>query len=506
MATSPMSKVVQHLRNLVMGEAEGYTDGQLLEEFLYRQDEAAFAALVRRHGPMVLGTCQRILQNSHDAEDAFQASFLVLVRKAGSFLGRKTVGDWLYGVAYNTALKARAATCKRRAKERLVKPVAQHDDQAGWHEIQSLLDAELSRLPDKYRKPVVLCDLEGKTRKEAAAMLGWPEGTLSGRLSRARVLLGKRLSRHGLPVSSGLLALVLSQNALTAGVSATLTASLVKAAASVATGQAAAGVVSAKVAALTQAVLKGMLLAKIKLATTLAFAIAVVGTGLGVLGYQTSGADQNGRGDRPIAEQVNPALAALQQGNQKTDTRIDKPTQTGQRSKTDTQTNQKNGSLESQKKGEPKAEGERKVVLDKLPRFLLKVPKAVLDAVKNRFPQAKLVGTSKEFDEGKVVFEIAIQNNEQNIDVTLTAEGIFRSIEKEIAFLDLPKAVADAFDARYPKAVYEIVQEVVKVKDGKETFAYYEVLLTTTEGTSFEVQVAADGKLLKATNKGKEKK
>src|SRR5262249_31988078 len=135
------------------------------------------AALVRRHGPMVWGVCRRILGNHHDAEDAFQATFLVLVRKAATIVPRDMVANWLYGVAYQTARKARAMAARRNSRERLVFPMpeAAAADGDGWSELWSLLDQELNRLPEKYRAPVVLCDLAGRTYKEAARQLGCPE-------------------------------------------------------------------------------------------------------------------------------------------------------------------------------------------------------------------------------------------------------------------------------------------------------------------------------------------
>src|SRR5262249_6261929 len=151
-----------------------------------------------------------------------------------------------------------------------------------WHELRPLLDQELNRLPDKYREPVVLCDLEGNTRKEAAQRLGWPEGTLSGRLSRARVLLGRRLARHGLVLSGGALAATLSCNAVSAAVPAPLVSSTVQAAALVAAGHAAASAVSAPVAALTEGVLQAMFVTKLKIVTAVALAVGLLGVGFGL--------------------------------------------------------------------------------------------------------------------------------------------------------------------------------------------------------------------------------
>src|SRR5579859_2838095 len=149
MAAGQLNKVVEHLRRAVVGDGGDETDGQLLASFLTHGEQAAFEALVQRHGRMVLGVCKRVLNHAHDAEDAFQATFLVLVRKAASLVARPTIGDWLYGVAYNTALKARAAALKRRAKERKVMAPDRSLDDI-WQELQPLLDRELHRLPEKY--------------------------------------------------------------------------------------------------------------------------------------------------------------------------------------------------------------------------------------------------------------------------------------------------------------------------------------------------------------------
>src|SRR5205814_1898208 len=168
--------------------------------------------------PMVWGVCRRILSNHHDAEDALQATFLVLIRKAASVRPNSMVGNWLYGVARQTALKARATAAKRRTRVRQVvdmpDPAAKEQELSG--DLHALLDQELSRLPDKYRVAIVLCDLEGETRKQAARQLGLPEGTLSARLARGRAMLAKRLSRHGLTISAGTLAAVITHNAASA--------------------------------------------------------------------------------------------------------------------------------------------------------------------------------------------------------------------------------------------------------------------------------------------------
>jgi RNA polymerase sigma factor (sigma-70 family) len=291
MATGQTSEVLQSLRTAVLlrGGA-GLTDGQLLDGFVSRREEAALAALVRRHGPMVWGVCRRVLRNYHDAEDAFQATFLVLLRQAASIASPELLANWLYGVAHQTALKARATTARRRARERqgteMPEPAVTEQDL--WHELQPLLDQELSRLPDRYRVAIVLCDLEGKTRKEAARQLGVPEGTLAARLARGRVLLAKRLARHGLTVSSASLATVLAQSAASARTPAPVVSFTIKAATSVAAGGAAT---SAEVAALAEGVVKAMFLTKLKVATLLLMLVTLFITSAGSLGYPSRAAE-----------------------------------------------------------------------------------------------------------------------------------------------------------------------------------------------------------------------
>jgi RNA polymerase sigma factor (sigma-70 family) len=273
-----LNGLIQVLRRAALRrDGEGLTDADLLGAFVVRREEAAFEALLRRHGPMVWGVCRRVLGNEADAEDAFQATFLVLVRKAASVRPRALVGHWLYGVAHNTALKAKAMSSKRRARERHLadrpRPEAVSDDR---RQAQAVLDEELSRLPAKYRVPVVLCHLEGRSRKEAARDLGVPEGTVAGRLARARALLADRLARRGVALSAGALALVLSEEAA-AGVPAPLMVSTEKAAALIAAGGAAtAEAASAQVAALTEGVIRAMFLAKVKVVTALLLAAALL--------------------------------------------------------------------------------------------------------------------------------------------------------------------------------------------------------------------------------------
>ena len=265
MATTPMNRVIQHLL-AACGDGAGLTDGELLTRFLSSRDDAALAALVRRHGPMVWGVCCRLLRSHHDAEDAFQATFLVLVQKAATLPDKETVGNWLYGVAHQTAVRMRATAAKRGVRERqvAVMPEPATAEQYVWNDLQPVLDEELSRLPDKYRVLIVLCDLEGMTRKEVARQLGIPEGTAASRLAAARAMLAKRLARRGVVVSGVLLGAVLSQQSAWAGVPTAVVSSTIKAATLVAAGHAAAGAISPTVAALYKGVTKAMFMTKIK--------------------------------------------------------------------------------------------------------------------------------------------------------------------------------------------------------------------------------------------------
>jgi RNA polymerase sigma factor (sigma-70 family) len=287
MALRRASNVIEDLRKAVLvHDGAGLSDGELLACFVERRDEAAFAALLRRHGPMVWGVCRRLLSH-HDAEDAFQAAFLVLARKAGSIRPREMVANWLHGVAHQTALQARRTAARRTARERQVMDMAgplvgRHDL---WADLRPLLDQELRGLPQKYRAVIVLCDLEGKTRKEAARQLRCPEGTVAGRLARARALLAKRLARQGGQVSAGAVAAVLSESVAPACVPAAVVCATLKTVNLLTTGQALAGsAISANVARLAEGVLKSMLLTKLK-TTTVALLVCVTGILLAGLAY-----------------------------------------------------------------------------------------------------------------------------------------------------------------------------------------------------------------------------
>src|SRR5262245_53133039 len=292
MASGPMNQVVHQLRDMILRDGVEPTDGQLLERFVKDREAAALEALVRRHGSMVWGVCRRVLANHHDAEDAFQATFLVLVRKASSVKPRDMVGNWLYGVAQQTALKARARSAKRKTREQQVsampEPTAPSDRADN---LAPFLDQELSRLPGKYRAVLVLCELEGKTIKEAAKQLGVPDGTIASRLARGRAMLAKRLARHNLAISGAALPAILAQQAQAAAPPAVLAAA-VNATLLVAAGKA-AGILSIPVASLTEEVVKAMLLTKLRKMS----AVVLLVIASGALGYGIYSRVDAGPGD-----------------------------------------------------------------------------------------------------------------------------------------------------------------------------------------------------------------
>jgi RNA polymerase sigma factor (sigma-70 family) len=269
---------MEHVRRSVLRD-DSSTDGHLLLRFIENRDEAAFAALVRRHGTMVWGVCCRLL-DQHDAEDAFQATFLILVRKAASIVPREKVANWLYGVAHQTALHARRTMARRRTRERqvveLAEPAVAAPDVA--RDVQLVLDQELSRLPAFHREVVVLSDLEGKSRREVAQQLGVPEGTVASRLARARAMLAKRLTKRGITLSVAALATVLAQ-AASAGVPSRVQEATINAARLLAAGQAA----SSGVAALTEGVMHGMLFTKLKAVLAVVMMLSFWATGVTLL-------------------------------------------------------------------------------------------------------------------------------------------------------------------------------------------------------------------------------
>ena len=282
MTRESSAAILDPLRRLLSRKAgSSLPDEQLLENFVSRRDEPSFEVLVWRHGAMVLGLCQRVLRDAHEAEDAFQATFLVFARKAATIGRGEVVAAWLYKVAYRVALRLRDSAAKRASPGAATDalPAPEPTGDAEWHDLRPVLDDEIARLPEKYRAPFVLCYLEGRTNEEAATQLGCPKGTVLSRLSRGRERLRARLARRGVALTATAFALTLTQNAASASVSAALVSPTVGAALPFAAGRAAAELVPAHIAALTEGMLRTMTLFKAKIATAV-LALAVLGSGI----------------------------------------------------------------------------------------------------------------------------------------------------------------------------------------------------------------------------------
>jgi len=289
MPDRPAATLVDRLRRIARPD-DPRPDSELLGEFIARRDAAAFEQIVRRHGPMVLGVCRRVTGNHADADDAFQAAFLVLVHKARAVAPGRLLGPWLYGVAYRTAMKARSTAARRRTREApLPDELCAGETGDDRNELVDRLDREIQRLPERYRAAVVLCELQGLSYREAALRLGLKEGTLAGRLSRARNLLARRLRLRGLDVAAVPLAAAVVADSLTASVPRPLLRSTVQAA----TG----GRVSAPVTALTHGVMTNMLLTKLRPAS----ALLVIGVlvAFAATGYRGEAAPDKPGGGKP---------------------------------------------------------------------------------------------------------------------------------------------------------------------------------------------------------------
>jgi RNA polymerase sigma factor (sigma-70 family) len=312
MPTSHANPALRHIRNLAALEhGRNLPDRELLERFSERHEEASFAEIVRRHGPMVLGLCRRVLQNEHDAEDAFQATFLVLSRKAVSLRAQESLCGWLHSVAYRIAQKARLAAARRRKHEGRVgaRQVTDPLSQMTLQEAHEILHRELARLADKFRAPLVLCYLEGLTRDEATQRLGWTLSTLKSRLEQARERLQARLAWRGPALSGALVAVLLGDATASATVPPVVLQSTVKAATKVAAGGAAAPVVSAGAAALTEGEIQAMFLTKLKTAAGVLLVAACVGAvSLG----QLSGGPETGDPAKPGAGRAGAQAAGAQ--------------------------------------------------------------------------------------------------------------------------------------------------------------------------------------------------
>jgi RNA polymerase sigma factor (sigma-70 family) len=282
MASLPFGTTFRRLLHRIDPQPAGdRTDGILLARFVAEQDETAFTALVARHGPMVLGVCRRVLSEPNDAEDAFQATFLVLSRKAASLDRTLPLGSWLYTVARNLAMKLRGREARRRSREKEASTMPQSSgrDELAWREVRTVLDDELGRLPEKYRAPLVLCHLQGMTHQDAAKELGWPAGSMAKRLARGQELLRHRLAGRGVTLSLAALLTLVAQRG-TAAVSPALAQGIGKAAVQFVAGKPTASLASAAAVALAGHGLQSV--SSLKIAAVLLLGVGILGTGAGV--------------------------------------------------------------------------------------------------------------------------------------------------------------------------------------------------------------------------------
>jgi RNA polymerase sigma factor (sigma-70 family) len=329
MSIAQVGVVLRHLRKLVPARNDlDLPDHQLLERFATHHDDAAFATLLKRHGSMVLGVCRSVLRNWHDADDAFQATFLVLARKAGSIHRRDCVSSWLHRVAYHLAVDVQADAARRKVLEKRAVPMPSANPvlDASLRELHAVLNEELQQLPEEYQAPLILCGLEEQTVEQAARQLGWTRSTVKGRLQRGRERLRARLKRRGLELTAGVVAGVLSTGSASAHVPTTLAASTIQAAQWLATGkEPVSGMITARVAALVQGATTTMFHSKAKIATILLLALGISVTALGAVWHRAATAREPSseprqaarpkeKGDRPLpADKAKPEAEGIVQ-------------------------------------------------------------------------------------------------------------------------------------------------------------------------------------------------
>jgi RNA polymerase sigma factor (sigma-70 family) len=303
MSNGQLPAIVEHLRKWAVPEVGTCSDAELLARFAMKQESDAFAALTQRYGRMVWGVCRHVLRQEQDAEDAFQATFLVLARKAGSIRKNTAVASWLHGTAYHIARRARRDSATRRTHERKggSMPPTEPAAEPAWREVLAILDEEVQKLAPRRQAVFVLCALEGKSLAEAAHQLGWKEGTVSGTLSRAREQLRRRLARRGVELSAVLTGLAL----VTESASAALTERTLHTALTFSLGELSAGTLSASVASLVREATQTLLVMKLRL---LVFMLAAAAIATGMAGFARQKSEHNAETEtRPLARPADSA-------------------------------------------------------------------------------------------------------------------------------------------------------------------------------------------------------
>jgi RNA polymerase sigma factor (sigma-70 family) len=286
MHNAQLGRVVRYLHEVIA--PHNYLDrpdSDLLRAFLMQSDQAAFSAIVKRHGPLVLGVCRRTLHQLQDAEDAFQGTFLILARQAGSIRKAESLASWLHGVAYRMSRAVRRAAARRRKHEGRApaRPAPNPPWTVAWQEVQLVVDEETQRLPALYREAFILCCLENRSCADVARNLGQNEATIRGRVGRARRQLQKRLAKRGISLAAVLSIVSLGTKTGTAGVPAALVQRTVQAALAWSQHRAAIGLVSADVAALVRGVTRAMVYTKLKIATSVILVLGAGSAGFGAL-------------------------------------------------------------------------------------------------------------------------------------------------------------------------------------------------------------------------------
>jgi RNA polymerase sigma factor (sigma-70 family) len=447
MNSAHLRPVLRYIRRLAEPQQGGpISDGNLLERFISRRDEVAFALLVERHGSLVMGVCRRMLHDVHDAEDVFQATFLVLVRKAGSIAQPERLAQWLYGVAYRTALRARRDAAKRRLHEHQAAVASDSEmEEFIWRDLRPILDEEIQRLPHKYQAPVVLCYFGGRTKEEVAKILNLPVGTVSSLLARAREKLRVRLTRRGVALSAGLMASALTSQAVAAPVSASLIKSTAKAGLALAAGQAlAGGLVSIKVASLTEEMVKAMFLIKVKMIALGLAAALVIGSGAGVVSYRAGvSQEQNAqeqKADPSVEDQLRQEIARLKRELERADKEMARLKEENSYVKVAAQregildfigTLSKEGEIEKNKL-RPLNVGDRVErgqllgrVDDRLARDEMKIKEQKVFAA-----EAELASTEKTRDEAKQRYDTQMKLRERNATIEEDVRSAKLSLEK----------------------------------------------------------------------------
>lgn len=443
------------------------TDGELLTRFIHEQDDAAFEEIVLRHGRMVKGVCGRILGNQHDAEDAFQASFLVLARKAATLKIDNSLAGWLHAVALRVGLKARGKALLRHQREREAGMMRPNEHNADWQQLQPVLDEELGRLADNFRLPIVLCCIEGKTNEEAAAELGWTNGEVRSRLTKGREILRRRLSRQGIALSIGLLFALITERSLAVPLSPATVSSTVSAARALTSGTALpSGMISESAISLADETFRELWWTKAASVAVGLLFIAVIAaaatTAIYRLGTSIWGSVTIEDAE-VIREKSKTASSQVLPHSGREGPEATKPADK-------TQTAKPPENRETAKN--------------------VNVLEVLQASISKKYPKAGILEIENKRKDGKATYEVEINLDGEKIELTLDEKGGILEEERELAIKDLPKAVQEQLRLRYPDSRIKEADE--KRRGGK---ILYEIELRAGDN-EIEVTFSPAGKAL----------